>query len=131
MTFANRTNRGILNAKEIKQSSNLFGARGMTITHIPKVQTLTTRLSLIDRVKKQLLRSFERKNVALVWPHSYEIQLMPTHSPKVSSPSLNQNGRLSTRARTVSMGGLGFSGRYWFANNATREKLAQTSSNLG
>jgi hypothetical protein len=131
MNFANLTNRGIFNSKGTKQPSNLFGARGMTITHIPKAQVLTTRLSLIDRVKKQLLRGFERKDVAMIWPHSYEIQMIPTHRPKAGSPSLQQGGRPLARGGAVSTNASGFSGRYRFANKATREKLAQTSSNLG
>jgi len=91
MTFANRTKRSLFNAKGIKQPSNLFGARGMTIAHIPKAQTLTTKLCLIDRVKKQLLHGFQRRDVALVWPHSFEIQLMPMHPTKVSTPSLREH----------------------------------------
>jgi hypothetical protein len=131
MTFANRTNLEIYNTKGIKQPSNLFGARGMTITHIPKAQILTTRLSLIDRVKKQLLRGFERKEVALVWPRSYEIQLMPIHSPKAGLSSSRKNGQASTRDGFAALNGSNLSGRYWFASKATREKLTQTSSNLG
>jgi hypothetical protein len=131
MTFANRTNRGIFNAKGNNQASNIFGARGMTIMHIPKAQILTTKLSLIDLIKKQLLRRFERKNAALIWPHNYEIQLMPTHRPKVDAPTLRKDRRLAPMAGVSSVSAIGSSGRYWFANKATREKLAQTSSNLG
>jgi hypothetical protein len=131
MSFANRTNRGIFNTKEDNQASNIFGARGMTITHIPKAKILTTKLSLIDRVKKQLLHRFERKSAALIWPHNYEIQLMPTHRPKVDAATLRKDLRLANMVGVTSTSALGSSGRYWFANKATREKLSQTSSNLG
>ena len=100
--FANRTNRGIFNSKAIKQQSSLFGARGMTITHIPKALILTTRLSLFDRVKKQSLRRFEREDVALIWPRSYEIQLMPTHPPQAGSSSLRRGVLPSAKAGAVS-----------------------------
>jgi hypothetical protein len=130
MTPANRTNRGIFNAKGNNQTSNIFGERSMTITHIPK-EIMATKLSLIDLVKKQLLRRFERKSAALIWPHNYEIQLMPSHRPTVDAPALRTDRRLAPMAGVSSVSAVGSSGRYWFANKATREKLAQTSSNLG
>jgi hypothetical protein len=131
MTYLNRTNPGISSGKGINNSSNRFGARGMTIAHVPRALTLTTRLSLVDRIKKQLLRGFMRKEVSLKRPRSYEIQMLPA-SKSVSSSQVLQRSRHDSASMAISaLMGARTSGRYWFASKVTREKLTQTSSNLG
>jgi len=131
MTYQNRINPGISSGKGFNNSSNRFGARGMTIAHVPKALTLTTRLSLVDRIKKQLLHGFMRKEVTLQRPRSYEIQMLPASMSINNSQVLRRNQHESASIAISALMESRISGRYWFASKVTREKLAQTSSNLG
>ena len=131
MTYLNRITPGISSGKGFNNSSNRFGARGMTIAHVPKALTLTTRLSLVDRIKKQLLRSFRQNDITLQRPRSYEIQMLPASASVSSSKVLQRSRHASSSAVISALMGEPISGRYWFASKATHEKLAQTSSNLG
>jgi hypothetical protein len=103
----------------------------MTIAHVSKALTLTTRLSLIDRIKKQLLRGFIRKDVTLQRPQGYEIQMLPASTSVSSSKVLRRSRPDSASIAISALMGSRISGGYWFASKVTREKLAQTSSNLG
>jgi hypothetical protein len=131
MTYLNRITPGISSGKGFNNSSNRFGARGMTIVHVPKALILTTRLSLVDRIKKQLLRGFMRKETTLQRPRSYEIQMLPAGAGASSSQVLRRNRHDSASMAISASTGSRISGGYWFASKITREKLAQTSSNLG
>jgi hypothetical protein len=90
MIYDLRTALSMTKEKGTKRSTELFGARGMQITRASKPQSLTTRLSLIDRVKKQLSHGFKKAEIDLIRPRSYEIQIFPAYTPKTHSHNSQQ-----------------------------------------
>ncbi|PRC91060.1 hypothetical protein [Solimicrobium silvestre] len=111
--------------------SRLFTQREIAVTHAANALPLTIKMSLVDRIKKQLMRGFKKNEITLISPKNYEIQIMPTPKLTSGAPRLVRNDRLFFSVAVISLMNPTISKRYWLANKVPRDKLTNTSSNLG
>ena len=98
-----------------------FRARTLHMEHTPARPQQEPRESLLARVRTQFMLGFGNKKVTVVRPDNFEIQILPKPRASLRNPA-----RISPAQKQPLN-----SARCWFASRIVREKLAQTSSNLG
>jgi hypothetical protein len=129
MTYDARPTPGIAKDKGFDKSPGYLAKRETRPTHTTTVRSMTTRLSLFERVKKRLIAGFGRNGDALYRPRDYEIEILPSGASK---PSRSIRREREFMAAAVAAHGIfGVAQHYWTNRKTAEEKRAQTSSNLG
>ncbi|HEY8024460.1 MAG TPA: hypothetical protein VIF60_07840 [Burkholderiaceae bacterium] len=130
MTYNTRNTPGISKDKGFDKSPGYLGKRSAQIQRPAKAVLVTTRLSLFQRIKKQLIAGFGRNGDTLSMPKVYEIQIFPS-AGKTKPRQATRIDRAGVAPLVAAYKSLGIGQVYWTAKKSADEKRSQTSSNLG
>jgi hypothetical protein len=129
MTYDARPAPGIAKDKRFDKSPGYLAKRSPPMAQTAAKRSMTTRLSLFERVKKQLIAGFGRNGDALYRPRDYEIEILPSGASKPSHAIRREREFMA--AAVAAHGIFGIAQNYWTNRKTAEEKRAQTSSNLG
>jgi hypothetical protein len=131
MTHDSRMTNSFARGKGFNKSSSLVGTPAMTVVHVPTLNMSATKLSFARRIKNRLLDKLKQKNMTPVRFNTDDIQLSSARADVANLHEERRNARLPNNIALAMKMDSGIQDRQWFAIKATREKLTQTSSNLG
>lgn len=130
MTYNTRNTPGISKDRGFDKSPGYLGKRGAQMERPAKAALVTTRLSLFQRIKKQLIAGFGRNGETISMPKGYEIQIFPS-TGKMKPRQTMRMDRAGVAPLVAAYKSLGIGQVYWTARKSADEKRSQTSSNLG
>jgi len=128
MTYDARPAPGIAKDKGFDKSPGYLAKRKTPPARTITMRSMTTRLSLFERVKKRLIAGFGRRGDTLHRPRDYEIEILPSGASKPSRAIRRE--REFKAAAAAAHGILGIAQNYWTNKKTAEEKRAQTSGTI-